>query len=48
MEGATYGEYEKKKKMTTQDSFPTDANMIDIEEKTESEVVEDSWMKQMG
>ena len=40
--GAVYGEYEKKKKITTQDSCLADVNMIDAKEETKAEVAKDS------
>lgn len=42
--GASYGEYEKKKRLTTLDGCLKDINMVDSEERIEYEVPGDSWM----
>ena len=42
--GAAYGEYEKKKVMTTPGDDLKDVNMIDAKEEEEGEILKDNWM----
>ena len=44
-EGAAFGEYDKKNKLTTTNEYPLEVNMVEAKDESESGATNESWME---